>query len=98
MQYRTQIKQQHSCQFFVNNCLNYIRTNKIGSYVYIEKDNINSIEEYNLSDIEDKLFYFNIIDRSWHMHKNENSSVKYNYSSTIYLYPEWHHNDGGQFV
>ncbi len=24
---------------FVNNCLNYIRTNKIGSYVYIEKDN-----------------------------------------------------------
>ena len=25
---------------FVNNCLNYIRTNKIGSYVYIEKDNI----------------------------------------------------------
>ena len=23
---------------------------------------------------------------------------KYNYSSTIYLNPKWHHNDGGQFV
>jgi hypothetical protein len=47
--------------------------------MYIEKDNINNIEEYNLSDIEDKLFYFNLIDRSWHMHKNENSSIKHNF-------------------
>jgi hypothetical protein len=47
--------------------------------MYIEKDNIHSIAEYNLSDIEDKLFYFNVIDRSWHTHKNENSSIKYNF-------------------
>ena len=47
--------------------------------MYIKKDNIKNIVEYNLCEIEEKLFYFNVIDRSWYYHKNENSSIKHNF-------------------
>ena len=47
--------------------------------MYIKKDDINKIIDYNVDEIEGKMFYFNNISRNWHLHINSNSSKKYNF-------------------
>ena len=44
--------------------------------MYIKKDNINNIIEYDIKEIEEKLFYYNCIDRIWLMHNNDNVNRK----------------------
>lgn len=47
--------------------------------MYIEKKNITKLMTYDISDIEGRMFYLNLIDRTWHLHKNENTSKKLNF-------------------
>lgn len=47
--------------------------------MYIKKNDINNIVNYNTKEIENKMFYFNVIDRTLHMHKNINASKQYNF-------------------
>lgn len=47
--------------------------------MYIEKNNINKIITYDKNDIEEKAFYFNLIERSNKMHYNPNYSKDYNF-------------------
>jgi hypothetical protein len=44
--------------------------------MYVEKKNINKLITYDINDIEGRMFYLNLIDRTWHLHKNENASKK----------------------
>ena len=45
----------------------------------VEKKDINNIVEYNIGDIEDRLNYYNCINRMWVYHHNPNSSRKLNF-------------------
>jgi len=47
--------------------------------MYIKKNDINNIVNYDIKEIENKMFYFNVIDRTLHMHKNNNASKHYNF-------------------
>ena len=39
----------------------------------IKKKNINNIKYYNIKEIEEKMYYYNIIERTWGSHINENT-------------------------
>jgi hypothetical protein len=47
--------------------------------MYIKKDNINKIITYDTNDIEEKAFYFNLIERSNKIHDNSNKNIDYNF-------------------
>jgi hypothetical protein len=47
--------------------------------MYIKKNNILDIIEYSISQIENKMFYYNSIDRMWVHHKNPNASKQLNF-------------------
>jgi hypothetical protein len=44
--------------------------------MYIKKEDINNIIEYDIKEIEEKIFYYNCIVRSWYMNENKNANEK----------------------
>jgi len=41
----------------------------------IKKENINKIKDYDIKEIEEKMNYYNIVERTWCNHINENSNI-----------------------